>query len=387
MRLAFVDPRNRGVSGLDNGSSIEGVGVVRVPDAIARFCSTTSTSVGLRVGVLERLPAVIGFDGAFFATTDPATLLYTSAVRHHMPAEASAAFIRTEFGADDVNQLRVLARAKDPVGWLDAATHEDRNASLRYREAMRPFGLGDELRIALRLDGYCWGLLCLHREQSGIGFAQSDADMLGALAPYLAAGLRRSVITDAAAVDWTEDGPGVAMVNSDRTLEAVTPAAARWLDELAALDRPTVSGLPTVVRAVVERLEIGVPRSAQSLIPRARVQTPAGRWLVVHASHLENDEGRVAIVIEPATPAALSPLVIAAYGMTTREAEVAQRLLAGLARKSIAVQLTISIHTVNDHVKAIFDKSGVSSAGQLRARLLSDASGGARPALSSPNNP
>lgn len=373
-RLICGYPRNRGVSGLHNTSTIGVVAVMHVPDAIARWCSTTSTSVELREGVLRRLPATIGFDGAFFATTDPATLLYTSAVRLDMPAEASAAFIRTEFGDDDVNQLRVLARAKDPVGWLDAATHDDRSASLRYRDAMQPFGLGDELRVALRLDGSCWGLLCLHRAQSGLGFSRSDADILGALAPHLAAGLRRAVISDIAAVDWTDDGPGVAMINPDGTLDAATPAAARWLDELAALDLPMALGLPTVVRAVLERLETGVAPSTRNLIPRARVRTHSGRWLVVHASHLDNDE-RVAIVIEIATPAALSPLVVAAYGMTTREAEVTQRLLAGLARKEIAAQLTISVHTVNDHVKAIFDKSGVSSAGQLRARFLNEPPG------------
>ncbi len=71
--------------------------------------------------------------------------------------------------------------------------------------------------------------------------------------------------------------------------------------------------------------------------------------------------------------------------MTAREAQVAQHLLAGLARKAIAAQLTLSVHTVNDHVKAIFDKSGVSSVGQLRTRLLSEAPGaGARPILGPP---
>ena len=52
------------------------------------------------------------------------------------------------------------------------------------------------------------------------------------------------------------------------------------------------------------------------------------------------------------------------------ERDVAQRLLGGLARKAIAAELRISQHTVNDHVKAVFDKTGVSSAGQLRAMLF-----------------
>jgi len=330
--------------------------------------------MGLREGVLDRLPKAISFDGAFFATADPATLLYTSAVRRHMPPEASAAFIRTELLEDDVNQLRDLARAKDPVGWLDAATRGDRRSSLRYREAMQPFGLGDELRVALRVDGWCWGLLCLHRGDAAAGFDQRDADVLSVLAPYLANGLRRSMVGDTVQ-DWTDDGPGVAMIGPDRTVDATTPAAARWLEELALLDRPRRSGLPTVIRAVIERLEAGVTPSVPALIPRARVRAPSGRWLVVHASRLDHDEGRVAVVIEPAAPEAVGPLVLAGYGFTAREAEVAERVLAGLARKAIAAELRLSLHTVNDHVKAVFDKSGASSAGQLRARVFARPSG------------
>ena len=113
-------------------------------------------------GLFERLGALIPFDGAFLATVDPATLLYTRAFRSGMPLEASPAFVRCELGDDDVNQLRQLVLTPTPIGWLDEATHGDRAAARRYREAMAPFGLGDELRVALMTEGTCWGLLCLH---------------------------------------------------------------------------------------------------------------------------------------------------------------------------------------------------------------------------------
>jgi DNA-binding CsgD family transcriptional regulator len=337
-------------------------------EGIVRWCATNNGSLALRQGVLDRLQALIPFDGAFFATTDPATLLYTGAIRRSLPAEASAAFIRTEFGEHDVNQLRDLARAPAPVGWLDAATRGDRRSSLRYREAMQPIGLGDELRVALRIDGWCWGLLCLHRAEAVAGFDHRDAALLGALTPHLAEGLRRAVVVDGAVADPTPDGPGVAVMGADGSLHAATPAAARWLDELAALDAPRIPELPTVVRGVVARLGDGV----RDLLPRTRVRTPSGRWLVIHAAHLEGGGGSVAVVIEPADGAVLGPLIVAAYGLTAREAEVAQHVLTGLARKAIAAELRISLHTVNDHVKAIFDKTGVSSAGQLRTRVFGE---------------
>lgn len=340
------------------------------------WCHTAGDSFELREGMLDRLQHQVGFDGGFFAMVDPSTLLYTSAVRRNMPADASRAFILAELGDCDVNQLRHLARSRSPVGWLDAATGGDRAASIRYREAMRPFGLGDELRVALRVDGCCWGLLCLHRAETGPAFTDSDAALLGRLGPHAAEGLRRTVVTEVAVHDWSPDGPGVAVIGPGPEIESVTPAAARWLDELVELDVPRRSGLPTIIHAVIERLDrCGGDVARESLVPRARVRAPSGRWLVIHASHLataDGARGRSALVIEPAAPAALLPLVVAAYGLSAREAEVARRVLAGLARKTIAYELRISLHTVNDHVKAIFDKVGVSSAGQLRARVLQD---------------
>ena len=344
--------------------------------SLAGWCQSATSSSALREGLLDRLQERVGFDGAFFATVDPASLLYTSAVRRDMPSEASAAFIRTELGQSDVNQLRYLARAPSPVGWLDAATQGRRTDSLRYKEAMQPFGLGDELRVALRADGLCWGILCLHRTAKSRPFGAGDADLLGRLSSPAGEALRRTLVADAAVQDWNPDGPGVAIIGPDFHIESVTPAAGRWLAELAELDLPRRPGLPTVVRGVIGLLgrDAGAGYGGEPL-PRVRVRAASGRWLVLHASRLEESDGlpaRAVIVIEPASPAALAPLVITAYGLTRRETEIAQRALIGLARKTIASQLGISLHTVNDHMKSIFDKFSVSSAGQLRARLLQD---------------
>ena len=365
-------PQIQGVRVSSLGPTIGVVGWSRtVADGIVRWCATATDPLSLRAGILDRLGTTVPFDGAFFATVDPATLLYTSAVRRDMPAEASPAFIRTELGDHDVNQLRDLARAPSPVGWLDGATSGERMSSARFREAMRPFGLGDELRVALRVDGWCWGLLCLHRSETSAGFEPDEAALLARLGPYLAQGLRRSVVAERVVENWTPDGPGVAVIRSDLSIETATATALGWLEELAQLDAPRTPQLPTVVLTVIEQLA-DAPHFTTALLPRARVRAPSGRWLVVHAANLDGDDGRVAVIVEPAAPAVLAPVVVAAYGLTAREAEVAQRLLAGLARKTVATELRISLHTVNDHLKAVFDKVGVSSAGELRARIFTE---------------
>jgi len=119
---------------------------------------------------------------------------------------------------------------------------------------------------------------------------------------------------------------------------------------------------------VVERLKIA-PRDT---IPAAsaRVRVRSGRWLTVNASWLDDEDRPLAVIMEPTNPAALAPLIIAAYGLTPRESQVTQRLLTGLPRKFIATELHLSLHTVGDHVKSIFDKTGSSSTGELRTRVF-----------------
>ena len=337
---------------------------------IARLSASATDVEAFSSGVFDRLARAIPYDGAFLAAVDPDTLLYTRAFRRQMPAEASSAFISTELGRDDVNQLRQLVHRPSPVGWLDAATHGNRMAARRYREAMRPYGLGDELRVALMLDGTCWGLLCLHRAEARAGFDGADARLLVGIGPVVAGALRRALVSEQAGglEDTNGDGPGVAVLSADGTLQSATPTATRWFAELAELDQPHAPALPTVVLGVLAQL--GAVGTGSLRGARARVRAPSGRWLTVHAASLDDDHGSVAVVVEPATPGAVAPLVIAAYGLTGRESDVAWRLLAGLARKSVAAELAISVHTVNDHIKAIFEKTGVSSAGQLRAQVF-----------------
>src|SRR5205823_2918734 len=79
--------------------------------------------------------------------------------------------------------------------------------------------------------------------------------------------------------------------------------------------------------------------------------------------------GRVAVVLEPADRAELMPLLLALHGLTERERDVTELIVAGLSTDEIATRLHISRHTLRDHVKVIFAKVGVSSRPELTAAL------------------
>ena len=64
--------------------------------------------------------------------------------------------------------------------------------------------------------------------------------------------------------------------------------------------------------------------------------------------------------------------MVEAYRLTTREVQVARLIARGLSTAEIASTLFVSRHTVRDHLKATFQKVGVSSRGELTAKLFAD---------------
>ena len=58
--------------------------------------------------------------------------------------------------------------------------------------------------------------------------------------------------------------------------------------------------------------------------------------------------------------------------LTPREREVLTLIAAGATNREIGTRLFLSPHTVRDHVKAVFAKVGVSSRGELVAKLFAE---------------
>lgn len=76
------------------------------------------------------------------------------------------------------------------------------------------------------------------------------------------------------------------------------------------------------------------------------------------------------MIVEPAHPARIAPLLMAAYGLTEREQEVTRLVLTGSSTTEIADALVVSAHTVQQHLKSVFDKTGVRSRRDLVGRVF-----------------
>ena len=324
----------------------------------------------LRDQVLRRLRVLLPIDAAFFATVDPATLLFTRAVADEPLGAATALFMENEFGQADVNKFSALAASPQPVNSLDRATTGRRQTSPRYREIMAPMALGDELRAALVSVGRCWGVMCLHREDSPAGFTDRELRLVARLVPHLAEGLRRAMLverTDTEAIDTTV---GVLILDDDLGVVSCNREGEYWLSQLGVDTH--AEGLPLPVHAVALQASWGSPDGASCRAARVRLRTTTGQWLVMHATRLRGTpRPQTAIVIEPPQPNEFASLILDAHGITPAQSRVAALVLQGRSTRQIVNELAISSNTVQEHLHAVFDKFGVGSRRELVAALLS----------------
>ena len=201
-----------------------------------------------------------------------------------------------------------------------------------------------------------------------------DAQMTANTRLTLAQGLRKALLISATTRPALPDEPGVLLLAEDLSLAAITPTAEKWLAEVAAADWPrTQQALPYAVEAAARLQALERDSDVQpDLLPKVRLRTASGHWLVLHASRLggPSASGQIAVIIEAARPAEVAPLIVQAYDLTKRESEIMQSVLRGLSTGEISATYQISSNTVQDHLKSIFEKVGVRSRRELAGQLF-----------------
>ena len=162
------------------------------------------------------------------------------------------------------------------------------------------------------------------------------------------------------------------VLRDDWGVESLTPGVERWLEELPDGEWQTRGRLPPSVLAVAGRaLRSAEHPDVPGEVAFARVLARHGRWMVLHgATLLAGGTRRVAVIIEPAHPARIAPLLMAAYGLTERERDVTRLVLQGEATTDIASRLAVSTQTVQQHLKSVFEKTGVRSRRELVGKVF-----------------
>jgi DNA-binding CsgD family transcriptional regulator len=303
-------------------------------------------------------------------TLDPASLLVTSHF-HKGLDELPPEWLAHEYYEDDVNKLVDVARSERGVSTLHEATGGDPASSARWHFNMK-MGGDLELIAALRTPtGDAWGALGLYREPGAPLFDRDELELVRSLAPLLAQAARLALLVGEATDPEGPESPGLVVLTETWNVESATPGVDRWLSELPDGDWDA-GRLPAAVYAVAGRaLRTADAPDVPGEVAVARVLSRSGTWFVLHGAALVADgTRRVAVIVEPAHPARISPLLMSAYGLTQREQEVTRLVLQGESTTEIAERLVVSPHTVQQHLKRIFEKTGVRSRRDLVGKVF-----------------
>jgi DNA-binding CsgD family transcriptional regulator len=342
---------------------------------LARLAAARLDNDGFRWEAAAILRRAIGFDGWCWLLADPGARLPTRDLGENVIA---AQFIRRFSRRHPEAWAVPWERSARPVAVTSAVTGGDLARDSAWRQTFGPAGVGDYMSAPLMADGTCWAQLHLHRDSSGGFFSADDAGFVAEVAPMLATRLRDGLCTrpadsDEAAHDDLPE-PGTIIVDEELSMVAMTPAAWDWIDRLGLVKPNDAEPLPGFIYSVATRVALSRADGAEPPPgARARLQAADGRWMVVRVAPLVGSAGGYVITLEAARSEDLAPLLMRAWSLTAREREVARLVIDGLSSEDIARALFISVHTVRDHVKAIFAKTGVSRRHELVAALAGNA--------------
>lgn len=307
---------------------------------------------------------------------DPATSMTTATFKFGGIAETDSHdqhWCEMEYDGGDETSFRDLVQRGQAAAGMHVETGGDVTRSVRMRDFMsHHFGFTDELRAIAAVDGQEWGAFAMMRTDT-TPFDHDEIGFMASMSRALGAGLRAGILARCASASLPNQaiGPAVIIVRADDTIGQMNEAAEHWQRELASCDN---SDGPVHTLAALVAGARRYARGESAGLPRSRIRLPSGTWLVLDCSPLSGSDstGDVVITIEQARPPEIVPLVVAAFELTRRERQVTQLVLQGTTSKEIAATLHISVHTVQDHLKSIFEKADVRSRRELISRVFFD---------------
>jgi DNA-binding CsgD family transcriptional regulator len=324
----------------------------------------------LRLRLLADIRRHVTYQWYVWVLTDPRTSVGAAPLADIPPAMLAQLpqVIRLKY-LTRVNRWTTVDRSP---AFLHQTTGGDLGQSLIWREALHQHSIVDVATLVFRDRFGCWGFLDLWRDTEP--FDGIDAAYLAGQTEPITAALR-----DALASTFTgtappiASGPVVMLMSSTLEVLGETPSTG---DVLRTLVPPGDGQTPIPAGALnVAAQLLAVEAGVDANPPAARVHLAAGCWLRLRATRLRHAgaDDPIAVTIEDAGPAERIDLFARCFGLSPRETELLILLSGGQDTRELARALSLSEHTVQDHLKSIFTKTGSRTRASLVSRALGTA--------------
>ncbi len=333
--------------------------------------------------LLAAIQLAVWSDGAQLCGLDPTTLLFnrllavSPGLRPHTPWYLRNLYLnepRAEFTHPGLMRAGLTAvvlhdRLETSWGLPKHLTSQLVEPELYrvYHESTGP--KGGILRAFFPAGGQWMAALDLARFDPTDPFRPTDVAFLRLVAPLVGRILRLAFERERALsrVNLADsEACGVLVLGPSGYIQSATPPAESWLDALQASDVPLEHHLPTAIWSAIAGLRASGQRSLPASIS---VPTLKGR-LRIEAAPLGAD-GSVAVVLAPVRPLE-TPALPTCWNLTRQEQQVVEQVMRGLSNRQIAGTLVVSEHTVESHLKHVYEKLNIHSRSQLLARYFAE---------------
>ena len=226
----------------------------------------------------------------------------------------------------------------------------------------------------------CWGFLDLWRDESREPFGGADAEFIASLAAPLTSALRHCqarTFVEPSTPHRSDAGPVVLMLDDGLQITSRTAASQAWLEVLLPPE-PDEQAIPASVYNVAAQL-LAAENGIDDHPAYVRTHLAGGFWLTLRAARLSSGERpgapaeRGATLSSPSRrrpPPSASTCSVAPSASAAREHELLGLLAAGSDTRAMARQMSLSEHTIQDHLKSIFAKTGARDRVTVLSRAL-----------------
>jgi DNA-binding CsgD family transcriptional regulator len=332
--------------------------------SVLERCERIDDAQELRLALLEELRRLVPFDWFAWLLTDPTSEVGTAPIADVPCLPDLPRLIRLKY-ATKTNRWTEQTL---PVARLHAVTAGKLEQSLVWRELLADHHVSDVVSIVFRDRFGCWAFLDLWR-CAGV-FTDAQARLLAEHVDTITAALRRCTLRTFSQSTQPRDrypwpGPIVLVLSDQLEVQGQTPGTERYLRALVPPDgdRPAIPAGAYNVAAQLLATEAGIDDHPAA----ARVHLDDRQWLAFRAARIGHD---IAVSIERASLTERLDLFQRSAALTTRETELIDLLATGANTRVIANVMFLSEHTVQDHLKAIFSKTGTTSRRDLLARVV-----------------
>jgi DNA-binding CsgD family transcriptional regulator len=332
--------------------------------SVAELCERIHDARQLRLALLQELRRLVPFDAFAWLLTDPSSEVGAAPIADVPCLPDLPRLIRLKYSTE----INRWTQQTEPVARLHAVTGAQPEQSLVWRELLTDHDVSDVASIVFRDPFGCWAFLDLWR-CAGV-FTDEQARCLAQHVDTITAALRRCTLRTFS--QWSQPrtrhpwpGPIVLVLSDQLEVRGQTPETEPYLRALVPPDgdRPPIPAGAYNVAAQLLATEAGIDDHP----PATRVHLDEGDWLTLRAARIGDD---IAVSIERASPTERLDLFRRSAGLTAREAELLDLLATGADTRTIAEHMFLSEHTVQDHLKSIFAKSGTRSRRELLARAV-----------------